>query len=402
MIDVTPHRANVVVSNTPESTIYVEISTLFDETWSGIANVTANLCRALLKTHHSVRFFAFDKIIERRYVANALAANDGTGLHLLMDHGIAVEQNLQTRKQNGAREVAIFPNFKRGYQDFEFEVLIIHDLSFILMPEFHEAHRVHDYKARLFRDVHDVNKVVCVSNATREDVLSYYRVPPSKVSVAYLGADCEEGLRQHWDDEELERLGLLASRYFLILGTIEPRKNVELIIEYIDGNRAVLNSYKFVFAGRQGWGRDFQSICAARGMIDARIVHLDYVSELQRKVLLRNSAALLFPSWFEGFGLPVLESMASGSPVLGSRTSSVVEVGGDAMIGFDPGSVESFAAAIDHFRRLSVDEREDLSAACRAHASRFTWAAFRDAILAVVPAPDSTAGWGKGISVKAV
>lgn len=376
--------------------IYVEVSTLLEPSWSGIANVTANLCRSLLASKQRTHFFAFDKLIRPGHIEHALRVNDGGGLQLLMDYGIAIEGSLQNRTRSGREEIAIFPNFKRGYQDFDFEVLIVHDLSFILMPELHEAHLIEDYKTRLFRDVHSVNRVVCVSNATRDDLITYYAVPSSKVSFAHLGVDGHTSPAAAGDSSELRALNLVPQRYFLVLGTIEPRKNIELVIDYLAANRRVLDEYKFVFAGRNGWGKDFQSICAARGMTDPRVIHLGYVSEPQRKALLQKCTALLFPSWFEGFGLPVLEAMAIGTPVIGSRSSSIVEVGGSAMIGFEPGSLDSFSKAIDHFLRLNAGDRQALSTRCMTHARTFTWNAFRDAILSAagvgehpgnVPAP---------------
>jgi alpha-1,3-rhamnosyl/mannosyltransferase len=234
---------------------------------------------------------------------------------------------------------------------------------------------------KIFRDSHQVDRVVCVSNATREDLISYYGVPPSKVSVVHPGVDPDPLLIDGAnDDDELQALSLVADGYFLVLGTIEPRKNVELVVDYVASNPSTLNTHKFVFAGRNGWGRTFQTICSTRGLMDPRVMHFGYVSESQRRLLLRNCAALLFPSWFEGFGLPILEAMAAGVPVIASRSSSIIEVGGDPLLAFEPGSTDSFSNAIDAFVRMNASDRKTLKVACMKHAANFSWHRFAEQV----------------------
>ena len=365
---------------------YVEVSTLLDSSWSGIANVTSNICRILLERGERVEFFAFDKILKKSFVVNALRTSDGLGLRLLFEYGHAVSQDLRNREMTSTREVAIFPNFKRDYQSFDYEVLIVHDLSFILTPELHEPHLVKGYVSRLFQDAQSVDRVVCVSHATHRDLTRYYHVPAEKVIVSHLGVDSsnanvDASTSEIVDAERLAHLLLTPQKYFLVLGTIEPRKNIGLIIDYIMCDPRILSSYKFVFAGRNGWGKSLQDLCFERHVADSRIIHLGYVSERDRLMLLNNAAALIFPSWFEGFGLPVLEAMRLGVPVIGSQSSSIVEAGGPDMIAFDPGSVESISGAIEKFRSLSADDLIELKGRCQQHASQFTWGNFVERIL---------------------
>ena len=357
--------------------VYIEVSTLFEPAWSGIANVTANLCRFMLSNLEDVSFFAFDKLVKREYVINALETSDGAGLWILFEQGPAVAGNLVNRPRGKKKEVAIFPNFKRATQQFEREIMIVHDLSFILTPELHEEHLIRVYLENIYRDAHAVNHVVCVSNATRRDLIKYYNVASSKVTVSHLGVT-KVALAEEKDAGLLHGFGLIKEKYFLVLGTIEPRKNIALILDYLKGRPHILNQYKFVFAGRDGWGPTFAALCRARGLppSDPRIVRLGYVTEAQRVALLRNCAALIFPSWFEGFGLPVIEAMALGTPVIGSRSSGICEAGGDAMIGFDPSSIDSFVEAME--RRINSDPEQSaaLKRVSRNHAAMFTWEAF--------------------------
>jgi glycosyltransferase involved in cell wall biosynthesis len=365
--------------------IFVEVSTLFEPAWSGIANVTANLCRSLLRGNQDVDFFAYDKLLARSYVKNSLLNSDGMGLRLTFEYGQAVERPLSTRDRH-ENEVGIFPNFKRASQDFSMEVLIVHDLSFVLTPELHEPHLVSDYVEKIYRDAHTVDRCICVSEATKDDLVRYYAVPKCKVSVAHLGMD-RPPLSLELNKTELDLLNelhLKPGTFFLVLGTIEPRKNVGLVLDYIKMHPEFLDSHMLVFAGRDGWGKPFSQLLNERNISDPRVIHLGYVFEPLRQALLRHCKALIFPSLFEGFGLPIIEAMSWGIPVIGSCSSSMVEVGGKVMMSFDPCSVESFADTVHRFLKLEKIKLQELKVESRKWANGFTWDRFRDCILACI------------------
>jgi glycosyltransferase involved in cell wall biosynthesis len=365
--------------------LFIEVAALFEPSWSGIAHVTANLCRSLLRTGLDVRFFAYDKLLRKPFVENALRHCDGTGLKLLFEYGLAVERPLRTRERSDT-DIGIFPNFKRASQDFSTEVLIVHDLSFILTPELHELHLVTDYMQKIYRDAHSMDRCICVSRATGDDLVRYFGVPEEKVSIAYLGVNQPVlGLKVHGAQlDALNELHLTAGTFFLVLGTIEPRRNVALVLDYIKSHPDFLDSHGLVFAGRNGWGKPFAQLLQDREISDSRIIHLGYVSELLRLALLRHCKALIFPSIFEGFGLPIIEAMACGTPVIGSCSSSIVEVGGACLLAFDPCSATSFADTMQKFLKIGGSELQTLKAECRTWASQFTWDKFRDRILEVI------------------
>ena len=137
-----------------------------------------------------------------------------------------------------------------------------------------------------------------------------------------------------------------ADRYLLAVGTIEPRKDLPLLVHAfgrLDGGSAL----RLVIAGADGWGADALSAAIDRSPARDRIVRLGWVSDEQRVALLRGAAAMVFPSIYEGFGLPPLDAMATGTPVVATAVGALPEVLGDAAVLVPPGDADALAGAID-------------------------------------------------------
>ena len=173
---------------------------------------------------------------------------------------------------------------------------------------------------------------------------------PARLKVALLGNSVDlaaaERLRAAMGGRPVEP-------FLLVLGSIEPRKNVALVLQWLAQHPGVLDLVRVVFAGRQAWGDSFAAQVERAGLHAAaaagRIVFTSYVDEGFRTALLIGAAALLYPSLFEGFGLPLLEALAVGTPVLSSVSSSMPEVVGDCGYYFDPCSAASLHAAFTQF-----------------------------------------------------
>ena len=164
----------------------------------------------------------------------------------------------------------------------------------------------------------------------------------------------------------------LPPRYVLFVSTLEPRKNVVTLLEGFA--RAVARGYagELVLVGRWGWRTGAAQAALVRSPVRDRIRHLDYLERPALAAVVRRAEALVFPSLLEGFGLPVLEAMSCGVPVIVSRVSSLPEVAGDAALYVDPASPDEIAAAIV---LLSGDRglAARLAAAGRERAARFRW-----------------------------
>lgn len=213
------------------------------------------------------------------------------------------------------------------------------------------------------------DEVVCDSLATANAVRREFCVDPDRLSVVPLGANLTESIVPF---ESLQQFDIERS-YFLFVGTLEPRKNlVNLLVAYARLPEPVKAQAMLVIAGGKGWGGvDLQGIINRLGLA-AHVRVLGYVDEPILATLYANAQFLVMPSFYEGFGLPLVEAMAHGTPVLTANNSSMPEVAGDAGLLVDAQGVDSIANALN---RLITDKalRKKLATNAKANAARFNW-----------------------------
>jgi glycosyltransferase involved in cell wall biosynthesis len=249
-------------------------------------------------------------------------------------------------------------------------VTTIHDLGYLHFPGEHPR------ATRWLRDATNrssarrATRVIAVSNATRADLIRWQGVDPDRVTVVRHG--CSTAFRSRPDDEHIAavraRLGL-ERPYFLFVGTLQPRKNYERLLQAFD---RIDTEQELVLAGAPGWQLDRLQRAMAGLRRAERVRTLGYVAEADLPAVIAGATALAYPSLYEGFGLPALEAMAIGTPVLTSNTSSLPEVVGEAGLLVDPLSVDAIA---DGLRRLAsgAELRRDLAARGLDRARTFTW-----------------------------
>jgi glycosyltransferase involved in cell wall biosynthesis len=221
------------------------------------------------------------------------------------------------------------------------EASTVHDLSTLVMPENHQdvnvAHHLDNFDEELASD--DV--VFCISAATRAALAVAMPSVESRIRMLYQYVDWPESFELF--DRNLPPLRL--GRYAAVIGTIEPRKNLGLLLRALSLPEVAGQDIIFVVIGKKGWLVD--SFLEQLGPEQRRrIVFSGFVSEFVKYRLLKGAEFLVFPSLYEGFGIPALEAMSLGKPVLASVTTSFPEVIGDAGIYFDPFSPSEFAAAL--------------------------------------------------------
>lgn len=277
-------------------------------------------------------------------------------------------------------DVLFSPNFVPPPTARRQVVLTVHDLAFRLFPETAPL-ATRQWLRRLERALRRAAQVIVVSEATRRDLLELYPVDPERVTVIHHGVDTER-YRPAPDGEVARvRSGLgLRRPYLLFLGGIEPRKNLPRLVRAFASlrSRRAGDGPGLVIAGAAvPWNPEGkEELAAALASIpDAvrdRISMPGYVDGPDKVALISGAEALVFPSLYEGFGFPVLEAMACGTPVLTSDVSSLPEVAGEAAVLIDPLDETSIAEGID---RLSEDHtlRERLRAAGLERVKRFTW-----------------------------
>lgn len=241
-------------------------------------------------------------------------------------------------------------------------VVTVHDLGSEYLPSSHQL------KQRLYLSLMQkyqlktASKIIAVSKATKLDLISRIGIPENKISVIYEGYNKE---LFHYDTQDN------SLRYFLFVGTVQPRKNLERVIKAF----AKVNKHKLLIAGSKGWLSD--EIYALPRMlgIEDRVKFLGYVPDKNLSVLYKGAIALVFPSLFEGFGLPILEAQACGCPVITSSISSMPEVagppaGGGAIL-VDPYSVETIEDAMIRVQATGV--RQQVIKKGLENIKRFSW-----------------------------
>jgi glycosyltransferase involved in cell wall biosynthesis len=213
------------------------------------------------------------------------------------------------------------------------------------------------------------------SQATRADLVTHYGVTATKITVAYPGI--EESLGPVLDLDVIEAAKArhnISGDYFLYLGTLQPRKNlirlVEAFAEFATHHSPL--AIQLVLAGKRGWLYGDLLRHVRRWGLDERVRFPGYVAEEDKAALLSGAVAFLFPSLYEGFGIPVLEAQACGCPVITSTTSSLPEVAGDAALLVDPQDTAAIANAI---QRIATEPElcDELIERGFANVGRFSW-----------------------------
>ncbi|MHB1347947.1 MAG: glycosyltransferase family 4 protein, partial [Candidatus Humimicrobiaceae bacterium] len=255
-------------------------------------------------------------------------------------------------------------------------VVTIHDLSFLLFPDMHTEGNVRLLIKNLIYINSRPNKIICDSEQTKKDLIRFFHVPEEKIKVIYLGVDhiFSDSVSEEKKDTVLARHDLIGIDYILTVASIEPRKNFERIIKVfseIIKNERYSDLY-LVCAGGAGWkNENIHELVQERGL-ENKVRFLGYVEEEDLPAVYNAAKFFMYPSLYEGFGLPVLEAMASKVPVLTSNASSLPEVAGDAALMIDPCDEKQI---YDASLRMLEDEslRKELQSKGVQRANLFTW-----------------------------
>jgi len=251
-------------------------------------------------------------------------------------------------------------------------VLTVHDLIFRHLPQHHKFLNRWYLNLTMPLYCRRATHIIAISECTRRDLTAAYGIVPEKVTVIREAADP----RFHLQPPEAvaaarARYGL-PDRYLLFVGTIEPRKNLHRLLAAFETIHAEGLSDGLVIVGKRGWlCGDFFARLEKSPARDA-VLFPGYVPDEDLPAVYAGAQGLVFPSLYEGFGLPVLEAMACGTPVVTSNASSIPEVAGDAALYFDPADVEAMVEAV---RRLLCDAQLQRSMRTRGltRAADFSW-----------------------------
>jgi glycosyltransferase involved in cell wall biosynthesis len=253
-------------------------------------------------------------------------------------------------------------------------IATIHDMSYMLYPETLSKANYAILRKNLVRSGNDADIIVTVSDNGKKEIAEHLNISPDKIYVVYNAVDHTLFFpRKHEEAKKLLHVKYnISGDYLLYLGTLEPRKN---IISLIKAYRIFSNrnkDVKLVIAGQKGWKYDEIYNAVNELSLMDRVIFTGYLKDEDIPALYSAAEAFIFPSLYEGFGIPPLEAMACGIPVITSNTSSLPEVMGDAGILTDPRSIEGLAYEMD---RLVNDDclKKDLSKKGIIRAGKFSW-----------------------------
>lgn len=273
--------------------------------------------------------------------------------------------------------------FQRGFKT----VITIHDLAYRHYPEAANPYMLRLLSRHLNRHAQRADAVLTDSHHARRDIVEFLDVPAEKVVVAHPGVGPEfRPVEDRRNREGVRGKYGLPERFLLFVGTVEPRKNLEILVRAFD--RMLCDEevpHSLVIAGGKGW-RDAGIRRAIEGVRDrTRVVCTGYVDDRDLPALYSLADVFVLPSLYEGFGLPVLEAMACGTPVVASQAASLPEVVGEAGLLFDPHSAEALAEALLHVVREET-LRRSLAAAGLQRVRHFTWEQTARRVLEVLEA----------------
>lgn len=250
----------------------------------------------------------------------------------------------------------------------------LHDLSPFLWSECHPPERVRYMRSEIELSLRRASMLITDSEFTRQEVSAYFSWPIEKIRAVPLASG---GVFFPRSPESLQgvlqRYALVDGGYSLFLGTIEPRKNLQVLLDAYESLPASLRKrWPLILAGYSGWHSEAIFSRIEEGMRSGWVRYLGYLSPDDLPFLMAGARLFIFPSLYEGFGLPVLEAMASGTPVVCSNSSSLPEVAGDAALMFDAADVKTLGQLI-----VKGLEDDGWRASARelgiARAAKFSW-----------------------------
>lgn len=224
------------------------------------------------------------------------------------------------------------------------QCLVVHDLAFLHYPSFiHKSHLLF-YRKYTPEFLKKAKQVVSVSEFSKNDLIQNYKIQPEKIKIVF---NATHPLFQPVSDEVREKVKedfAEGTEYFIYTGTIHPRKNlVNLLKAFSIFKKKQKSNMKLVIAGRMAWKNNVFKELLNTYKYRKEVVLTGYLSKEQLALLVASAYALVYPSFYEGFGVPPLEALQCGVPAIVSRVSALPEIGGDAYLYIDPESIEDIA-----------------------------------------------------------
>jgi len=224
-------------------------------------------------------------------------------------------------------------------------VLTIHDISFNFFPKYIKKSDLFFLKTLLPRSIRRADKIITVSQSEQEQIINFYKIQPEKIDFVYNGVDYENFAKE-FSEEEKEKVRQkynLPQKFLLYIGTFQPRKNIPVLIEAIKSL-----DIKLILAGNRNVRNFDKKIneVIEKNNFQNKVIFPGWIDEEDKPALLQIADCFVFPSLYEGFGIPIVEAMAAGTPVISSNKTSLPEVGKDGALFCDPKNTDEFSKRI--------------------------------------------------------
>jgi len=336
--------------------IFVDAEVLVATHFSGIGHYTLELLRALddqidtrsdvqvtlgvyFRRIHVLRSYGFKNFKIRR-----------TPFPLRISNGLKIRGRQPFYDLFFGKYVYLFPNYTSWPLLFSKSVSIVYDLSFEYFPQYVEPNNQKFLSEQVKKSVERSAKIVTISKNSKKEIVDFYKIPESKTAIVYPGMDQSQLFR--WPEDEVAKVKAryaVFGKYILFVGNIEPRKNLKnLLLAYEKLDDATRKEYSLLLVGARGWldGEIFDIIERLR--VAGNIIQQPqgYVKDEDRAALFSGASLFVFPSHYEGFGIPPVEAMACGVPAITSDNSSLPEAVGNAAKKVSADSVDQLAEAM--------------------------------------------------------
>lgn len=284
-------------------------------------------------------------------------------------HQVWVQRQANLDVRQVAADLVHYTNAVAPLRSVRPFVLTVQDLSLVRFPHYHPGPRLAAIPIMLAA-IYRAQRILVPSQATADELTGVARVAARRIRVIELAPAARTVLDAPPDPAStLERWGLEAGAYVLAIGTLEPRKNLQRLISAFEIHRRRHPNARLVLMGGKGWRTRSIDDAVAESSGTDRLVLTGYVSDQERQALLQNCAVFAYVSLYEGYGLPVVEAMAAGAPVVTSNVSSMPEAAGGAAILVDPRDVEAIARGLQE----AWESRHDLSVAGLRRVASLSW-----------------------------
>lgn len=359
--------------------VRIEVSSLAAKDLSGVASYTRLLTEALANSADATvrgHYFNFLKRQPQPKINSSRVAREQNLLFPLRVYaklqslGVAPPFDLLLPRV----DLTIFPNFATWpASKSRLTATVVHDLTYLYYPELVEEANLAHLRRVVPRSIEKADIIMTVSESVKTELVKEFKIAPEKCIVTPIppSVEFQKKLPRGDLDAVRAKYDIGPKKYLFFMGNFEPRKNLKTLIEaYSQLPEAVRNEYRLILAGGRGWKSDATQRAldtAIKNGID--IKHIGYIVDTDRAALYQAASLFVMPSLYEGFGMPVLEAMASGCPVVAADIPVLRETGGEAALYADPANPADFAAVIEKALRSYPYSKQ----AMQDNVARFSW-----------------------------